>query len=185
VLYTFGPTLGPAVLYWAELVVFVLAAFVAGRLPSSPLKTHEWLLLGLGLSTFAWPALLLFAVWAFALSLRGERAGALSRPWFNAVQVVLGALTIAALGAVLAAIPAGLLGSPDMQIVSPVSFGTLAWFVDRTAGATPSVGAFSVSLWFYKAAMLAWALWLSFALLRWLPWGWRAFSASGIWRGAD
>jgi hypothetical protein len=33
--------------------------------------------------------------------------------------------------------------------------------------------------------MLAWALWLSFALLRWLPWGWRAFSASGIWRGAD
>jgi hypothetical protein len=31
--------------------------------------------------------------------------------------------------------------------------------------------------------MLAWALWLSFALLRWLPWAWRSFSNDGFWRG--
>jgi hypothetical protein len=30
--------------------------------------------------------------------------------------------------------------------------------------------------------MLAWSLWLSFALLRWLRWGWRCFATGGIWR---
>jgi len=53
-----------------------------------------------------------------------------------------------------------------MHIVSPVEYGALSWFVDRTAGASPSAGAISLSLWFYRAAMLAWALWLSLALLR-------------------
>jgi hypothetical protein len=183
VLATSGPTLGPAVLYWAELAVFALAALLIGRLASSPLRTHEWLLLGLGLSTFAWPALGLFVVWAFAMSWREKSEKVLSRRWFNARQVVLGVLTVAALMALLGAIPVGLLGSPDMQIASPVFFGQLSWFEDRSAGATPDAAVLSLSLWFYKAAMLAWALWLSFALLRWLPWAWRAFGRNGIWRG--
>lgn len=35
---------------------------------------------------------------------------------------------------------------------------------------------------FYRIAMLAWALWLALALLRWLRWGWSCFSHDGIWR---
>jgi hypothetical protein len=31
--------------------------------------------------------------------------------------------------------------------------------------------------------MLAWALWLSFALLRWLRWAWSALTVHGLWRG--
>jgi hypothetical protein len=69
-----------------------------------------------------------------------------------------------------------------MHIVSPVGYNALSWFIDRTPGVTPNAGAISLSLWFYRAAMLAWALWLSFALLRWLPWSWRAFSRGGHWR---
>jgi hypothetical protein len=30
--------------------------------------------------------------------------------------------------------------------------------------------------------MLAWALWLAFALLDWLKWGWRRYSEGGLWR---
>ncbi len=30
--------------------------------------------------------------------------------------------------------------------------------------------------------MLAWALWLAFAMLRWLRWGWGCFSHNGLWR---
>jgi len=41
---------------------------------------------------------------------------------------------------------------------------------------------FSAPLWIYKALILAWALWLSFALLRWLPWVWQSFSSQGYWR---
>ena len=31
--------------------------------------------------------------------------------------------------------------------------------------------------------MLLWALWLSFALLRWLPWSWHCYTSGGLWRG--
>ncbi|HEY3517813.1 MAG TPA: hypothetical protein VGL98_12270, partial [Gammaproteobacteria bacterium] len=181
-LFTFGPTLGPAVLYWPELLALILGAVALGRLPLKPLRTHEWLLLGFGLSTFAWPVLLIFAVWAFGLAWRGSRASTWSNNLFNLTQVGLGVLTVIALVAVVGAIPVGLLGRPDMQIASPVQYGLLAWFADRTTAATPSASAISLSLWFYRAAMLAWALWLSLALLRWLPWAWRAYSAGGLWR---
>jgi hypothetical protein len=30
--------------------------------------------------------------------------------------------------------------------------------------------------------MLAWALWLAQALLRWLRWGWQCFTAGELWR---
>ncbi len=183
VLFAFGPRVGPAVLYWPELLAFIVIAFALGRLALSPLRTHEWLLLGWGLSTFAWPVFALFAAWAFAMSARGRMQWRHSAGRFNALQVVLALLTIAALGALVGAIPWGLLGRPDMQIVSPVSYEPLAWFADRTAGSTPDAGAVSVSIWFYKAAMLAWALWLSFRLLRWLPWAWRAYTHEGLWRG--
>ena len=33
-----------------------------------------------------------------------------------------------------------------------------------------------------KLAILAWALWLAFALLKWLRWGWDCFSAGGLWK---
>jgi hypothetical protein len=116
------------------------------------------------------------------MSWRGRAEVPPSRLLFNAVQAALGALTVIALAGVVGAIPFGLLGQPDMQIVSPVAYSDLSWFLDRTTGLTPEAGALSVSLWFYRAAMLAWALWLSFALLRWLKWSWQAFSHGGIWQ---
>jgi hypothetical protein len=180
-LFAFGPTLGPAVLYWPELLALILGALALGRLPLKPLRTHEWLLLGFGLSTFAWPVLLIFALWALALAWRESRGAGWSNNMFNVLQIGLAILTVIALVALVGAIPVGLLGRPDMQIASPVT-GSLAWFADRTTAATPSAGAISVSLWFYRAAMLAWALWLSLALLRWLPWAWRAYSHEGLWR---
>jgi hypothetical protein len=104
-------------------------------------------------------------------------------PWvFNAVQVLLAALTIVALGSLLAAIPNGLLGQPDMRIEGPMyRLAALSWFHDRVAGALPQPLVLSVSLWFYKAAMLAWALWLSFALVRWVRWAWDAYGATRLW----
>jgi hypothetical protein len=40
----------------------------------------------------------------------------------------------------------------------------------------------SVSLWVYKIAMLAWALWLANALIGWLRWGFEAWTRGGYWR---
>jgi hypothetical protein len=186
ILFAAGGGVGPAILYWAELAVFVVLALLLGRIRRTPLATHEWLLVGLGLSTFSWSVLLLFAAWAFALEWRkGWKAEVM--PWvFNAVQVGLALLTVSALGSLVSAIPNGLLGTPDMRIDGAGSSAeSLAWFHDRIAGTLPQPVVISVSIWFYKAAMLAWALWLSFALVRWVRWAWDAFTTQRLWYGYE
>jgi hypothetical protein len=101
---------------------------------------------------------------------------------FNAVQVALAVLTVAALLSLLSAIPNGLLGRPDMRIEGTLyQPALLSWFHDRVASALPQPLVISVSLWFYKAAMLAWALWLSFALVRWVRWAWDAYGTTRLW----
>jgi len=186
VLFATGGGVGPAILYWAELAVFVVLALLLGRVRRTPLATHEWLLVGLGLSTFSWSVLLLFAAWVFALEWRkGWKAEV--APWvFNAVQVGLVLLTVSALGSLVSAIPNGLLGTPDMRIDGAGSSAeSLAWFQDRIAQTLPEPVVISVSIWFYKVAMLAWALWLSFALVRWVRWAWAAFTAQRLWHGHE
>jgi len=37
----------------------------------------------------------------------------------------------------------------------------------------------SVSLWWFRILMLAWALWLAASLIRWLRWAWTQFSTGG------
>ncbi len=184
VLYAFGPGVGPAILFWSELLVFIVAAVWLGRVRLSPLTTQEWLLLGLGLSTFSWAVLLIFAAWMFVMRWRSTWAGNVSRRKFNWVQVGIGVLSVVALVSLVAAIPFGLLASPDMRIQGAGDHAfSFNWFVDQTGGMLPQPGVISVSLWWYKLAMLAWALWLSFALLHWLPWAWRALTVNGLWRG--
>ncbi len=181
---TTGPQLGPAVLYWPELAALVLFALILGRIGLSPLGTRHWLLLGLGFSTFNWPVLAVVVAWLFACGLR-ERFGVADLNWwrFNLVQVVIGGFTVVALLAILASLPQGLLGTPDMHVTGHNSWGKeLGWFADRSDSVLPTASAFTVPMWIYKVLILAWALWLSFSLVRWLPWVWKCFSKDGFWR---
>jgi hypothetical protein len=41
---------------------------------------------------------------------------------------------------------------------------------------------FSLPLWAYRTAMLAWSLWLAFRLLRWLRWCWDRYASGGLWK---
>jgi hypothetical protein len=181
ILFAWGKGVGPAILYWGELVVFIVVALALGRLRRTPLRTRDWLLLGLGLSTFSWWVLIVFAAWLFLLDRRPTVR--IEKRWqFNAAQVLLAVFSIAALGVLVSAIPYGLLGEPDMGVINGYG-NSMSWFMDRTAPQLPQPFVVSVSIWFYKLAMLLWALWLSFALLRWLPWAWRQYASEGVWRG--
>ena len=181
-LATQGPPLGPAVLYWSELAVLVLIALVLGRVALTPLQTRHWLLLGLGLSTYSWPVLGLVAAWLLACGARKRWHADLSTRLFNGIQIVIAALTLAALAALVTTLPEGLLGTPDMHVTGANSAGnSLNWFASHSESALPVATAWSVPLWIYQALILAWALWLSFALLRWLPWVWQCFSVDGLW----
>lgn len=182
-LATQGPKLGPAVLYWSELAVLVLFAVILGRIGLAPLRMHHWLLLGLGFSTFNWPVLGVVAAWLLACGARERWATDVDAVRFNVLQVMIGGLTVIALLAIVTSLPMGLLGTPDMHVSGHASHGNvLGWFADRSESVLPVAAAFTAPLWIYKALILAWALWLSFALLRWLPWVWHCFSSQGYWR---
>jgi hypothetical protein len=178
-----GPAVGPAVLYWGELVVMIVIAFGLARSRRTRLQFHHWLLLGLGFSTFSWFALGVVVVWLFAFDWRSRRAAAASWWRFDLLQIALVGLTIAALFCLVSAIPQGLLGQPDMQVVGNASSAqALNWFADRSADALPQASAISLPLWVYKVLMLAWALWLANALIGWLRDGFAAWTRGGYWK---
>ncbi len=180
-LATRGPRLGPAVLYWSELAVLVLLALLLGRVALTPLETRHWLLLGLGFSTFNWPVLGLVALWLLTVGAR-DKWRAEEPAWrYNFKQATVLTLSIVALVGILYALPTGLLGTPDMHVVGNDSYGNrLSWFADRSESAIPRAQAISVPLWVYSALILAWAMWFSLALLKWLPWTWRCFARDGF-----
>jgi len=185
-LFATGPGVGPAILYWGELVVFIGLAWLLGRWKHSPLRFHEWLLLGLGLSTQSWWVFALTAAWLFAMRWREswQPVENVGRWRFNAVQVLLAGLTMIALTTLLfSGIRNGLLSAPDMGVVGPNSYdGVFTWFQDQTAGALEAPTVCSVPMWLYRALFFVWAGWMAFALVGWLRWAFNAWKSNGLWK---
>lgn len=183
ILFAGGPRWGPAVLFWSYLAVVVLAALALGRIPVTPLKWLSWLLLGLGLTQISPVMALVIVGWLLVLALRERRP--LQGHWlaYNSLQLGLVIWTLAALICLFAAVKAGLVGQPDMQIQGNQSyFLHLNWTQDRIDNLMPRPWVLSLPVWVYRVLMLAWSLWLAWSLLGWLKWGWRCFSSSGTWR---
>lgn len=181
-LAAFGPAVGPAVLFWGELLVAIVLAWLFSRWRSGPLRFHHWLLLVLGFSTFSWLALLVVVAWLFALDWRARTAPEVN--WkFNLGQLGLAVLSLIALGCLFESIRNGLLGSPDMVVRGNGSYGNqMQWFADRSIDALPTASVISLPLWVYNVAMLFWALWLAWAVVGWLRSGFTAWMSGGYWR---
>jgi hypothetical protein len=183
VLLAGGPSLGPAVMFWGLLIVIVAVALGLGRTGRTPLKTRHWLLLGVGLSQIPVYLSIIVVGWLFALDARGRLKADLPKWRFNLMQAGLALLTLVALALLFYSVKQGLLGLPEMQIAGNGSNGyLLKWFEDRADTAPWEAWVLSVPLTVYRVLMLAWALWITFALLRWLRWSWEAFSSGGYWR---
>ncbi|MEM6883963.1 MAG: hypothetical protein AAF571_02955 [Verrucomicrobiota bacterium] len=183
-LWAHGPLQGPAVRFWVVLTCSLLIALILSRLPHSPLKPLEWLLLAIGLTQIHMVGGLFIAGWFFLMAWRG-RSGQLTWPayGFNALQVVLVATTTIMIALFVSVVSKGLLGDPDMFINGNRSYlHALRWYQPSTEGALPSILCVTVSIWLYRFLMLLWALWLAFSLIRWMKWGWQQFSASGYFR---
>ncbi|MGB8169921.1 MAG: hypothetical protein WCF18_20630 [Chthoniobacteraceae bacterium] len=184
VLWADGPRRGPAVRFWVILICALIAALALGRMASTPLRTIEWMLLAIGLTQVPLPAALVVVGWLFLLGWRGrEPFQRLGDGNYNALQILLIILTAGALGILLVAVGEGLLGRPEMFITGNGSSQTvLRWFQARSDAPLPRPGCLSISIWWYRFLMLAWALWLAAALIRWLRWGWQHFSSGGFFR---
>lgn len=184
ILWTHGPRRGPAVRFWLILIGSLLAAVALGRLEWSPLRTVEWMLLVIGLTQVPLPAALTVVAWLFFLAWRGRESFGSVRGWeYNLLQWFLVALTAGALGILVTAVGEGLLGQPEMFIAGDNSSrSSLQWFQALSDPLLPQPGCITVSIWWYRFLMLAWALWLARALLRWLLIGWDHFTRGGIMR---
>ena len=184
VLWTAGPLRGPAVRFWGVLLGSLLIAWVLGRVAHSPLRPLEWMLLAIGLTQIPLYLALVVVGWLFLLAWRGGAAVQRLHPWgHNLLQAALIILTTVVLGIFIAIVAEGLLGNPEMFIRGNDSSRTLLrWYEARCDATLPQPRCFSVSIWWYRLLMLLWALWLAAALIRWLLWGWRQFSAGGCFR---
>ena len=182
ILWICGPRMGPAVLFWSLLVVLLLVAFALGRVSLTPLRFVQWALLGIGLSQAPIWASVILVSWLLALGLRKDRPPA-NKLVFNLVQLILPCFTLMALVVLGYTIYQGLLGVPDMQIEGNGSSSSLLRSFDDMSGPLlDRVFVFSLPLFWFRIAMLGWALWIAVALISWLKWGWGCYSSSCLWR---
>ncbi|MGD9187199.1 MAG: hypothetical protein PVI89_03260 [Desulfobacteraceae bacterium] len=183
ILLSGGPRWGPAVLFWSYLAVVALAAFGLSRVSITPLKGWQWLLLGLGLTQVPVVMSLFVVGWLLAMGLKGRQSAPEHWLAFNAMQFGMIVLTLFALLCLFAAIHAGLIGQPEMQIAgNGSSEAMLNWTQDRIATVLPRPWVVSLPVWVYRCLMLAWSLWLALSLLAWLKWGWQCYAKDGLWR---
>ncbi len=181
-LFVGGPALGPAVLFWGMVIVLLALSFLLARLPLTPLRWYQWFLLGLIVSQLhIWANVIVFG-WLLVLGWRAQLDDNMSKWRFDMLQIALALLTFSALWILFAAIEHGLLRYPEMYINGNGSYGYwLHWYQDRQAALLPQAWVVSIPLWVYRLLMLAWALWLAFALLKWLPWAWQSYSHNRLW----
>ena len=139
VLFAQGPRIGPVVLFWGVLAVLAALSLGLGRVRLTPLRSWDWLLLGVGLSLAQVWVLVLVAGWLLALGLRRQLRAQGPRWRYNLVQVALGLLSLGALVALVGAVSQGLLGTPEMQIMGNGSEGQwLRWYRDRGGPELPA-----------------------------------------------
>ena len=175
ILAVVGQGWGPVPLFWTYVLVVLVAAPLLARLPWTPLRTWQWLLLGLGMTQVPILCPAIVVGWFVLVGFRRQRA---PKPWwaFDLTQLAVVFTTLVALVCLYASIHAGLLLQPDMQIQGNGSSATeLMWFADRIDGALPTPAVLSIPMWSWRVAMLLWALWLAASLLKWLPWTWTSF----------
>jgi hypothetical protein len=165
------------------IVIFILSLGL-GKIPLTPLKNWHWFLLLVGLSQIPMASAGIVIAWLMLLGWRAKQSATGLR-YFNALQIIIGGLTVLALGVLFAAVAQGLLNSPDMKITGNQSSAFLLnWYQDRSPPILPTATVISVPLMVYRLLMLAWALWLAVFLLNWLKWGWSCFSSNGLWNKA-
>jgi hypothetical protein len=70
ILWTNGPTMGPAIRFWVILAFAILAALILGGIKDSPLRRIQWVLLAVGLTQVNVFAGLFVVVWLFAITWR-------------------------------------------------------------------------------------------------------------------
>ena len=184
VLWLAGPFVGPVVGWWAVLAIVLLASIVLARTRLTPLRTHHWLLLGLGLTQIDPVASLFVVACLLCLGWRARMQANEARPvFYDLGQIALAVLILVSVYACVSVIDMGLGRLPDMFITGNQAAGNqLTWLQDRADPTLARPWVLSVPRWGYRLFIVAWALWLVVAALRWAPWVWSCLKQHGLWK---
>jgi hypothetical protein len=181
ILFAGGPMVGPALLFWAILIVLLMISIGLGQVKSFPLRWYHWFFLSAGMSTVDNIGGVLVVAWFLVFAIRAKITS--ENRFFNSWQIGCVVLTAAAIGSLIATIPMGLLSTPDMQVSGNFSSNyILRWYEDISGAVFPQGFFFSLPIWVYRTLMLIWSLWLALCLTKWIKWGWIAFCTGGLWR---
>lgn len=178
-----GSKVKPALLMWSMLPLMLIISLGLGCIKSIPMKWYHWALLCLGLAQTNLIPVVLTVSWFLAIAYRGKHSEVKNRTLFNLRQLSIILLTIIVVGCIIGGIAGGLLGSPEMYVTGFGSYkSNLNWYHDLSGNVLPSIWAISVPILVYRIAMLIWALWLSFSIIKWVKWGWENYSKEGFWK---
>lgn len=181
-IFTFGPTLGPAVLFWGYLILVIAGAVLLGMYAPVPLKTRDWIFLGIGLAPLG-PGSIIFAVmWFMAISFRDKKQPE-KKLLFRLMQISLIVSTFIMAGIIYSSIKNGLLGIPNMQISGNGSNAMLLkWTLDKSGEILPCPSALMFSIYIFRLLMFAWAAWLALRITEWAKWAYAALRQGGVWQ---
>ncbi|MEM9445857.1 MAG: hypothetical protein AAGA18_10960 [Verrucomicrobiota bacterium] len=187
VLWAKGPLQGPAIRFWAVLIGALFIAWLLMRFKALPIKSWEWVPLLFGLTQVHVISSVVLIGWLFAFEWRGrEGYQKLKGGSFNVVQVLLGLSTVMVVGILLAVVYNGLLGNPEMYISGNGSSKSwMKWYQAQSDALLPTPSVVSVSIWWYRFLMLAWALWVASLTGKWMKWAWTQFNDGQIWCKKD
>ncbi|MCP4392900.1 MAG: hypothetical protein GY804_01310 [Alphaproteobacteria bacterium] len=178
-----GSKVKPALLMWSMIPLILLLSIGLGLIKSIPMKWYHWTLLCLGLAQTDLVPVALTVSWFLAITYRGTHPKTQNRFLFNLRQSGLILLTIIVVFCIIGGITGGLLGSPEMYVTGFSSYrNSLNWYHDLSGNILPTIWAISAPILVYRIAMLLWALWLSFSMIKWIKWGWKNYSKDGFWK---
>ncbi len=174
-----GPSIGSAVLFWGVVLVTVLVALTLTFLPKFPLTKLDAVLVAVGATLANIWALIFVVLWIVGIWWRSRSTLALlQQSSYRLVQLGLVLLAVIGILALFITVLNALFTAPDMFIESSPLIGnvsyvsaaaqSLNWFADQSRGELPTAWVISLPFWLYQLAMLAWSLWLVFALSKWV-----------------
>ncbi len=169
VFYGYSKGFGPAFLYWGEFIFFTILAFFLARLPLSILNFWQWLVLGYAFGTVSWFAFGVVTFWLFFVGWKSQNPNHAINLKNILMQWATVIITFIAISVFIGSVAFGLLSYPRMGIIGQgSSVNSLHWFLDAHQNQLPAITIVSLPIWWYKAIMLVWSIWVSFSLLNWL-----------------
>ncbi len=54
-------------------------------------------------------------------------------------------------------------------------------YSDRILDTITQPTTITLSIWYYRALILIWSVWVAFSLIKWLKWAWFVFTKDEVW----